>query len=96
MEQDRLMNRKERRRYAAQLLRMLARSGTQLSEVSHPRYGWTCDCLACKLLRAGVCMTCSSLITADVIERGKPGKVWTKVCSGACREAVERVLEVAR
>jgi len=90
------LDRKERRRCAAQL-RMLARKGTQVSEVGRPRDGWTCDCLACELMRAGACMTCASLITAEVIERGKPGKVLrVRACSGACREAAERVLEVAR
>jgi hypothetical protein len=91
------MNRKERRRYVAQLLRMLARSGTQVSEVGPPRDGWTCRCLGCELLRAGACMPCASLIAADAIERGKPGKASrTKAVHAACREAAERVLEVTR
>ena len=86
------MNRRERKRYAAEL-RMLARSGLQASEIPRLKE-WTCDCTGCGLLRAGVCTSCSWLIHAQILERGKPGvTIHTSVCSGACREGVERYFE---
>jgi hypothetical protein len=85
------MNGHGRRRYAAEL-RALARSGLEVSEISHLEEGWDCDCTACRLMRAGVCMTCASLITAQILERGRPGTINVSVCSGACREGVERYL----
>jgi len=84
------MNRLERRRYAAEL-RALARSRLEVSEVGHLKEGWGCDCTCCRLIRAGACMQCAALITAEILERGKPGTTLNvSVCSGACREGVER------
>jgi len=83
------MNRRERRRYAAEL-RGLARSGLQVSEVGHPDEGWTCDCTACRLMRAGVCMKCASLITAEILEHRAGDTINVSLCSGACREGAER------
>jgi hypothetical protein len=85
------MNRLERRRYAAEL-RALAHSSLEVSEVGHLEEGWDCDCTGCQLMRAGVCMQCAALITAQILERGKPGTINVSVCSGACREGVERYL----
>ena len=84
----RTMNRGERQRYAADL-RRLAATGVRLSDVGPVEGTWTCDCTACRLARAGVCMTCAATITAQVIEGG-PGAIRVKPCSPACREGVER------
>ena len=87
------MNRKERQRYAAKL-EMVAESGVQLSGIVPCTDGWTCDCLCCELIRAGVCLSCAARITAEAIHlQAKEFK--TTVCSGACREAVERYHEGA-
>ena len=88
------MNRKERQRYAAKL-EMVADSGVQLSGIVPCTDGWTCDCFLCELLRAGVCLSCAARMTAQSLRRPKAKEFKTTVCSGACREAVERYHEGA-
>jgi len=86
------MNRKERRRAAAYAakLRAFAATGTTISDVGHMDYLRTCDCEFCRLIRAGVCMSCAALIHAGQIEATLGKTVEGTVCSPACLEGVER------
>lgn len=85
------MNRKERRKYAADL-RALAATGMEFSEVGQCAEGWTCDCTACGLVRAGVCLRCAALLTAQILESKAGDTVNASPCSEACREGVERYI----
>jgi hypothetical protein len=73
------MNRHERRR------------GLQVSDIGRLQAAATCDCLGCELIRAGVCFSCAAAISADILRHGSDGTIKVTLCSGACREAVERV-----
>jgi hypothetical protein len=83
------MNRRSRRRYAAEL-RALAAAGMTLSEVGRCQDGWTCDCTACRLIRAGVCMKCAALLAAQILEAKAGDTVKASFCSQACCEGIER------
>jgi hypothetical protein len=83
------MNRRDRRKYAAEL-RALAAAGVELSAVGRCQGGWTCDCTACGLLRAGVCLKCAALLTAQILESKAGDTVSASFCSEACREGAER------
>ena len=83
------MNRKERRKYAAEL-RALAATGMEFSEVGQCAEGWTCDCTACGLVRTGVCLRCAALLTAQILESKAGNTVNASLCSAACREGAER------
>jgi hypothetical protein len=85
------MNRKERRKYAAEL-RALAATGMEFSEVGQCESGWTCDCTACRLLRAGVCFKCAALLTAQILESKAGDTFNASLCSPSCREGAERYL----
>jgi hypothetical protein len=84
------MNRRERRRYAAEL-RALARSGVKQSEL-HCDDGWTCDCTGCRLIRCGMCLQCAAAVTALIVESKEGDTIRASLCSGACREGMERYL----
>jgi hypothetical protein len=50
------------------------------------------DCTGCRLIRAGLCLQCAALVTAETLHR-KPGKtINVSLCSGACAEALERYI----
>jgi hypothetical protein len=83
------VNRRERRRYAAEL-QALAAAGVTVGEVGKCEGAWICDCTACQLLRAGVCMKCAALLTAQILESKAGDTVNASFCSDACREGVER------
>jgi hypothetical protein len=51
---------------------------------------WTCDCLACSLVRAGACLDCAGAIQAQVEQMTEPGTIMAPACSGSCREAIEQ------
>jgi hypothetical protein len=82
------MNRRDRRRYAAEL-RALAATGMELADVGRCESGWTCDCTACRLVRAGVCFRCAALLTAQILERKAGDTFNASLCSPSCREGAE-------
>jgi len=83
------MNRSERRRHAAEL-RAVARSHLKLADLGRLEGGATCDCTCCRLIRAGVCLQCAALLTAQIIESKAGDTVNAALCSAACREGAER------
>jgi hypothetical protein len=61
-----------------------------VSEVERCPGGWTCNCTACRLLRAGVCFNCAALLTAQILESDAGDTIDASFCSEACREGMER------
>jgi hypothetical protein len=55
--------------------------------------GWDCDCLGCRLIRAGVCINCAVKVHAQIRQMAEPGELTVEPCSGACREALEQYFE---
>jgi hypothetical protein len=71
----------QRRRSVAALGALARGSDTGLED------GPPCDCAVCRLLHAGACLPCATLVVAAIIH----GEGTINVCSGTCREAIERV-----
>jgi hypothetical protein len=83
------MTRKQRRQYAAQL-RALAGSDLNLADLGQLEGGATCDCTGCRLIRAGLCLSCAALVHAQILESRAGDTITPALCSASCREGLER------
>jgi hypothetical protein len=51
---------------------------------------WDCNCIPCRLVRAGVCLDCAVAVHEQALEHlGKPGLAKARLCSGSCYEAFQ-------
>jgi hypothetical protein len=67
-----------------------------MSKALHHVEDWTCDCLGCELVRAGVCIDCARAVALQVGQMNEEPKytngttsISVDPCSGSCREAFE-------
>jgi hypothetical protein len=65
----------------------------KLPRVKH--WDWDCNCIPCRLVRAGVCLDCAIAVHEQALEQlGGPGESETlaQLCSGSCYEAFQYYL----
>jgi hypothetical protein len=58
----------------------------KLPRVEH----WDCNCIPCRMVRAGVCLDCAVAVHEQALEHlGRPGLCEAQLCSESCYEAFQ-------
>jgi len=61
----------------------------KLPRVEH----WDCNCIPCRMVRAGVCLDCAITVHEQALEHlGRPGLCEAQLCSESCYDAFEDYL----